>query len=54
MSDAAAALQQTSQTLNRERALLRALIDSIPDMIFAKDLQGVYVACNKAFADTLE
>jgi PAS domain S-box-containing protein len=32
----------------RERALLRTLIDALPDAIFTKDRQGVYMNCNRA------
>ena len=35
--------------LARERALLRRVIDTIPDLIFFKDAQGHYLGCNKAF-----
>lgn len=35
--------------LARERALLRRVIDSIPDLIFFKDIDGHYLGCNKAF-----
>jgi len=35
--------------LARERAILRSLIDSIPDLIFYKDQQGRYLGCNAAF-----
>jgi len=46
------ALQEsTDARLNEERALLRALIDSVPDLIFFKDHNSVYLGCNKAFAD---
>ena len=31
------------------RSLLRALMDSIPDLIWLKDPQGVYLACNPRF-----
>ncbi len=34
-----------------DRALLQALIDSIPDLIFFKDPRSVYLGCNRAFAD---
>jgi PAS domain S-box-containing protein len=34
--------------LSREKVLLRGLIDSISDLIFIKDHDGVYLACNKA------
>ncbi|MCB1761257.1 MAG: PAS domain-containing protein [Gammaproteobacteria bacterium] len=30
---------------------MQRLIDSIPDLIFYKDLQGCYLGCNKAFED---
>lgn len=33
----------------QEKNLLRALIDSIPDLIFFKDQASVYLGCNKAF-----
>ena len=28
---------------------MQALIDSVPDIIFCKDLKGVYIRCNRAF-----
>lgn len=34
--------------LASERAILRTLIDSIPDLIFYKDCNSVYLGCNKA------
>ncbi len=34
----------------RQQATLRSLIDSIPDRVFYKDLQGRYLGCNLAFA----
>jgi diguanylate cyclase (GGDEF)-like protein/PAS domain S-box-containing protein len=36
--------------LANEHALLRSLIDSVPDLIFFKDLNNVYLGCNHAFA----
>jgi diguanylate cyclase (GGDEF)-like protein/PAS domain S-box-containing protein len=44
-------LKISRQTLNRERGLLRGLIDALPDHIFIKDLQGNYLGCNKAFQE---
>lgn len=35
--------------LDAERAFLRALIDTIPDLVWLKDLDGVYLACNPRF-----
>jgi len=33
----------------KKQALLKSLINSIPDLIFYKDKNGVYLGCNKAF-----
>ncbi len=41
--------KQAEETLARERALLRSLIDSVPDLIFYKNREGVYLGCNAAF-----
>jgi len=35
--------------LRREQALLKSLINSIPDMIFYKNLSGIYQGCNWVF-----
>lgn len=35
--------------LYHQSALLRSIIDSIPDLIFYKDVNSVYLGCNKAF-----
>ncbi|MFW5883678.1 MAG: PAS domain-containing protein, partial [Verrucomicrobiota bacterium] len=37
--------------LVRKEALLTALINSIPDLIFFKSVQGVYMGCNENFAN---
>ncbi|MGL5192925.1 MAG: PAS domain-containing protein, partial [Chroococcales cyanobacterium] len=42
-------LKETEQALRQERALLRSLIDSIPDLIFYKDKQSLYQRVNQAF-----
>ena len=41
--------KKLEQNLERERTLLRSLIDNIPDLIFFKDADSVYLGCNKAF-----
>jgi len=41
--------KQTQNSLQRERGLLRSLIDSVPDLIFYKDDERIYLGCNKAF-----
>jgi PAS domain S-box-containing protein len=35
--------------LAHERGLLRALVDTIPDIIFFKDKANIYLGCNEAF-----
>ena len=40
--------KQREGALLQEKALLRGLIDSIPDLIFIKDANSVYIECNKA------
>jgi two-component system cell cycle sensor histidine kinase/response regulator CckA len=37
--------------LQRERAFLRSLIGSIPDLIFYKDKSSTYLGCNRAFEE---
>ncbi|HSC66815.1 MAG TPA: ATP-binding protein, partial [Cellvibrio sp.] len=45
---------QASQTALRAREQhLRSLLDNIPDPVWFKNLEGVYVSCNKAFAKML-
>lgn len=39
------------RALAAERALLRGLIDSVPDLIAFRDREGRYLGCNKAFAE---
>lgn len=45
------ALRRSESSLRRERALLKSLIDSIPDLIFFKDRNSVFLGCNKAFEE---
>jgi diguanylate cyclase (GGDEF)-like protein/PAS domain S-box-containing protein len=42
-------LESTNEKLQKEQSFLRSLIDSIPDPIFFKDKNSVYLGCNKAF-----
>ncbi len=42
-------LEKSQQEVLKQTKLLRSIIDSIPDLIFYKDLDGKYVGCNLAF-----
>ncbi|MFA7387847.1 MAG: PAS domain S-box protein, partial [Thiohalobacteraceae bacterium] len=37
--------------LQQQTALLRRILDSIPDLIFVKDVDSVYLGCNPAFEE---
>jgi diguanylate cyclase (GGDEF)-like protein/PAS domain S-box-containing protein len=39
----------SEQTLQAEKSRLRTLIDSIPDLIYFKNTDSVFMGCNKAF-----
>ena len=43
-------LKEAEESLDRERLLLRAVIDNLPDFIYAKDKQGHFVLNNVAHA----
>ncbi len=43
------AIRSAEAALAKERALLRCLIDSIPEIIFFKDTEGRYLGANPAF-----
>ena len=47
------ALRRSEEHLRHERALLRALIDGISDMIFFKDENSTFLGCNKAFEKSM-
>ncbi len=42
---------QVGRRLVEQHALLHCLIDSIPDPIYFKDNRGLYLGCNKAYAE---
>jgi PAS domain S-box-containing protein len=46
-------LKEAEESLDRERILLRTLIDNLPDFIYAKDKQGHFVLNNIAHAHDL-
>ncbi|MGH8295861.1 MAG: diguanylate cyclase domain-containing protein [Steroidobacteraceae bacterium] len=41
------------EALRRERSLLRAIIDSLPAMIYAKDTESRFIACNPLVAQCM-
>jgi PAS domain S-box-containing protein len=42
-------IDDKEKALAENLALLNALLDSVPDLVFYKDLQGRYLGCNAAF-----
>jgi len=44
------AVRVRTRELEREKAQLRTLVESSPDLVWLKDLQGVYQACNDQVA----
>ena len=50
LTKAKEAAQEMSRERDSQKALLTATIDSTPDLVFFKDLDGVYLGCNQAFA----
>ncbi len=51
MSSDVSTLVQAQHDLERERNMLRSLIDGFPDKIFARDLERHYLTVNKAMAE---
>ena len=41
----------SERTLSKQRNLLKAIVNSTPDLIFIKDTNGRYLECNYAFCD---
>ncbi len=44
-------VREQSTELRMQTDLFATLIDSVPDLIFIKDVNGVYLHCNKAFSN---
>ncbi len=45
--------KKSDEEKTRQAVLINLLLDSIPDIIFFKDLKGVYVGCNPAFTELI-
>ncbi len=43
--------RRMEENLAKERSLLRTLVDTIPDVIFFKDMANSYMGCNQAFEE---
>ncbi len=43
--------KQAEDEIKRQSGLITSLLDSIPDIIFYKDVNGVYLGCNPTFAE---
>ncbi len=43
--------QNQQRKIENQKALLSSLINSIPDLIYYKNCESVYLGCNQAFAD---
>jgi PAS domain S-box-containing protein len=41
--------KRAEEEIRRQSGLINSLLDSMPDLIFFKDLEGVYLGCNPAF-----
>lgn len=41
--------KRAEESLRRSESLYRTLVNAIPDLIWLKDLEGVYLGCNPAF-----
>ncbi len=50
LSEVAAALQQTNCALLKTQTMMRNLMQTIPDQVWLKDPDGVYIFCNSALA----
>ncbi|HLN53399.1 MAG TPA: cache domain-containing protein [Lentimicrobium sp.] len=47
-------LKQARNQLEKEHSLLRSVINSMPDMVFLKDIHSRYIGCNDAFLKYLQ
>ena len=45
--------KETEAALNYEQQVLQSLIESIPDLIFFKDKEGIYRLCNEAYQSSV-
>jgi len=48
-NEMAACIQAREREIEHERVLLRTLVDTIPDLVWLKDKDGVFLNCNRRF-----
>lgn len=53
VNDITCQLKITRDNLNKEKSLLRSIIDSSPDLIFFKDMNSRFLGCNSEFSKYL-
>lgn len=46
-----AMLRRRAEMMRRQAAFMTSLLEASPDLIFMKDKEGLYLTCNKRFAD---
>ena len=44
---------EKNQSAANERAQLRALLDTLPDLVWLKNPEGIFLSCNKRFEQHL-
>lgn len=54
LEDEIAERQKSEKQVMEYNTLLRGLFGSIPDLVFYKNLQGIYLGCNRAFEEFVE
>ena len=47
-------LKHAEDQISQQAGVISSLLDSIPDIIFFKDINGVYLGCNRPFAELVE
>ena len=47
-------LKHAENQISQQAGVISSLLDSIPDIIFFKDINGVYLGCNLPFAELVE
>lgn len=43
-------LRRRAETMRKQAAFLGSLLEAVPELIFMKDIEGVFIMCNRMFA----